>query len=363
MSYMKNLIKSMGNKTASKIADSDFCTIKNFYDTGVYIINGLLGGSFFKGLPSGVGAGFAGIYGCGKTYVLLKTASEFLKQTKKDGGIVFIFESEGAYDRDRVIALVGEDVADRLVVIQIKTIEQFKTQIFKLLNEIEKQGNTKPIFLGLDSLGMLATESDLENAEKGKNVRNMQKQQLIKSMFTIISGIIKSLDIPLFMTNHVYEKIGSYVPGNEISGGNGFKFACRNIVEMIKRKEKNDKSIHIGTGVTAISRKGLYVKEDFCKVKFAINFRGGIGRYSGLFDYILDNDIAKKINRGPKGMTLVFEDFGGYEITKEDRKIKTLGEIFHEEFLHYLDDDFQKRLCTGNIIEDAVDKEKLEDQE
>ena len=357
MSYVNNLIKSLGNKTAAKITESDFCEIKKFYDTGVYILNGILGGSFFKGIPSGVVSGFAGRQGSGKTYVLLKAASEFLKHNKD--GLVFIFESEGAYDKERVIRLVGKEESERLIVIQVRTIEKFKTQIFNLLNQIEKEGNLVPILLGLDSLGMLASESDLENAEKGKNVRNMQKQQIIKSLFTIISEPLKKLDIPLLMTNHVYTAIGSYVPSDEISGGMGFKFACRNIVEMKKRKEKDDNKNHIGTGITAIVKKGMYVAEDYTKLKFAINFKGGISRYSGLYDFILDWNIAKEVNKGSLGKTLVFPDFNNYEISKADRKNKKLGEIFYPEFLQYLDRKFQELFYTNSDsnVEEEINSE------
>ena len=356
MSYVKNLIKSLGNNTASKITESDFCEIKNFYDTGVYILNGIFGGSFFKGIPSGVVSGLAGRQGSGKTYALLKAASMFLRANKD--ALCFIFESEGSYDKERVIKLVGEDVADRLIVIQVRTIEKFKTQIFNLLKQIEKDGNPVPVLLGLDSLGMLASEVDLEYAAKGENKRNMQKQQIIKSLFTIISEPLKKMDIPLIMTNHVYTAIGSYAGGDEISGGMGFKFACRNIIEMKKRKEKDDNKNHIGTGVTAIVKKGMYVAEDFTKVKFAINFKGGISKYSGLYDFILDNNIAKEVNKGSLGKTLIFEDFDNYEITKADRKNKTMAEIFHPEFLKYLDKKFQELFYTNS---DSDVNEKVEE--
>jgi RecA/RadA recombinase len=359
MSYVNDLIKSIGNKTAASITKSEFCTIKNFYDSGSYIINGLLGGSFYKGIPSGVVSGWAGIQGSGKTYVLLKSVSEFLRNNKDR--LVFVFESEGSYDKDRVVGLIGADVADRLIVIQVRTVEEFKIQIFKLLEGIEKAGNNRPVMIGLDSLGMLACQSDLDNAAKGKNTRSMQKQRIIKEIFTIISKPLKLMDIPLMMTNHVYTKIGSYVGGMEISGGMGFKFACRNIIEMLKRREK-DGDKHIGTGITAIARKGLYVAEDKTKVKFAINFRGGISRYSGLYDFAIDNEICRKVSHGNQGTSYVFDELN-LEITKADRRKKTAYDIFEPELLGYLNQKFMEEFVTtgegGDTDETKEEKKTL----
>jgi hypothetical protein len=43
-------------------------------------------------------------------------------------------------------------------------------------------------------------------------------------------------NIPLIVTNHTYDVIGSYVPTKEMGGGSGLKYAASTIIYLKKRK-------------------------------------------------------------------------------------------------------------------------------
>ena len=78
----------------------------------------------------------------------------------------------------------------------------------------------------LDSLGMLSTEKEINDALADKQVRDMTKSQLVKGAFRMLTLKLGQANIPLIVTNHTYDVIGSYVPTKEMGGGSGLKYAC-----------------------------------------------------------------------------------------------------------------------------------------
>ena len=70
----------------------------------------------------------------------------------------------------------------------------------------------------LDSLGMLSTEKEITDALNDKQVRDMTKSQLVKGAFRMLTLKLGQANIPLIVTNHTYDVIGSYVPTKEMGG-------------------------------------------------------------------------------------------------------------------------------------------------
>ncbi len=51
--FLKTIIKEVGNEYASIVSDGvEAGDVSSFIDTGAYILNGLLSGSLYGGLPS-----------------------------------------------------------------------------------------------------------------------------------------------------------------------------------------------------------------------------------------------------------------------------------------------------------------------
>ena len=82
----------------------------------------------------------------------------------------------------------------------------------------------------LDSLGMLSTEKEITDALNDKQVRDMTKSQLVKGAFRMLTLKLGQANIPLIVTNHTYDVIGSYVPTKEMGGGSGLKYAASTII-------------------------------------------------------------------------------------------------------------------------------------
>ena len=120
------------------------------------------------------------------------------------------------------------------------TIEEFRSKALRAVDIYLKteEGNRKPCMFVLDSLGMLSTEKEIRDALDDKQVRDMTKSQLVKGAFRMLTLKLGQANIPLIVTNHTYDVIGSYVPTKEMGGGSGLKYAASTIIYLSKAKEK-----------------------------------------------------------------------------------------------------------------------------
>ena len=142
---------------------------------------------------------------------------------------------------------------ERLVVVNVVTIEEFRSKALRAVDIYLKteEENRKPCMFVLDSLGMLSTEKEITDALNDKQVRDMTKSQLVKGAFRMLTLKLGQANIPLIVTNHTYDVIGSYVPTKEMGGGSGLKYAklLRSFISAKKRKK--DKTEVVGNIIKA----------------------------------------------------------------------------------------------------------------
>jgi hypothetical protein len=107
-----------------------------------------------------------------------------------------------------------------LVVVNVVTIEEFRGKALKAVDLYLKsdEESRKPCMFVLDSLGMLSTEKEINDALNDKQVRDMTKSQLVKGAFRMLTLKLGQANIPLIVTNHTYDVIGAYVPTKEMGG-------------------------------------------------------------------------------------------------------------------------------------------------
>ena len=90
-------------------------------------------------------------------------------------------------------------------------------------------------------------------------------------------------NIPLIVTNHTYDVIGSYVPTKEMGGGRGLKYAASTIIYLTKKKEKDGKDV-IGNIIKAKTHKSRLSKENKeVEIRLYYDDRG-LDKYYGLLD-------------------------------------------------------------------------------
>ena len=176
--FLKDIIKTTGNEYAALVSDGvEAGDVENFIDTGSYVFNALLSGSVYGGLPANKITALAGESATGKTYFLMGIVKNFL-DANPDSGVVY-FESESAITKQMVVDR-GID-PDRMVIVPVTTVQEFRTQAIKVLDRYMEQDVDirRPLFLCLDSLGMLSTTKEVEDTTEGKETRDMTRAQVL----------------------------------------------------------------------------------------------------------------------------------------------------------------------------------------
>ena len=335
--YLKSLIGKINNPDAKLVSEGlEGSDVTGFIDTGSYVLNALLSGSIYGGLPNNKISCLAGDPATGKTFYAIGIASQFLRDHKD--GIVIYFDTEQAVTSDMFIER-GID-PERIAVVPVATIEEFKTQSLKIVNDILEQPeeDRKPIFMVLDSLGMLSTEKEMNDSAEGKNVRDMTKAQQTKATFRVLTLKLGKAKIPMLLTNHTYQVIGAYVPTKELGGGIGLKYAASTILTLSKSKDKTEDGV-VGNFIKCTNYKNRFVKEN-TQVETRLNYTTGLSRYYGLTDLALKYNIFKKVSTRielPDG-TKVFEK----NIDEDPEK------YFTKDILDKIDANVQKDFKYGS---------------
>ena len=293
MDFLKQIIKETGNEFASIVDEGvEAGDVASFIDTGSYIFNGLISGSIHGGLPGNKITAIAGESATGKTFFVLGMVKSFL-DNNPDANVVY-FESESALTKDLVESR-GID-SKRIAIMPVTTVQEFRTQSLRVLDSYLElnEADRKPLFLVLDSLGMLSTTKEIEDTADGKETRDMTRSQVVKAAFRVLTLKLGKAKVPLVITNHTYDVIGSMFPQKEMGGGSGLKYAASTIVYLSKKKEKDGTDI-VGNIIHCKTHKSRLSKENMM-VDTRLRYDTGLDRHYGLLDLALKHGIFKQIS-------------------------------------------------------------------
>jgi len=279
MDFLKDIVKEIGDDFTKLAADID--ETETYVDTGSFIFNALVSGSIRGGVSGNKITAIAGESSTGKTFFSLAVVKNFL-DSNPDGYCLY-FDTEAAVNKS-LLASRGIDLS-RLVVINVVTIEQFRQKALQAVDIYQKkpEEDRKPCMFVLDSLGMLSTEKEIRDALDDKQVRDMTKSQLVKGAFRMLTLKLGQAKIPLIVTNHTYDVIGSYVPTKEMGGGSGLKYAASTIIYLSKKKEKDGTEV-IGNLIKAKTAKSRLSKENKDVTVRLYYDERGLDRYFGLLE-------------------------------------------------------------------------------
>jgi len=291
--FLKNIIKEVGNEYASIVYDGvEAGDVDSFIDTGSYILNALLSGSLHGGLASNKITALAGESATGKTYFLMGIVKNFLD--KDPNASVMYFESESAITKQMVVDR-GID-SKRMAIMPVTTVQEFRTQTLKTLDSylIQNEADRKPLFLCLDSLGMLSTTKEVEDTAEGKETRDMTRAQVLKAAFRVLTLKLGRAKVPMVVTNHTYDVIGSMFPQKEMGGGQGLKYAASSIIYLSRRKEKVGTEV-VGSIIHCKNHKSRLTVENKI-VDVRLTYDKGLDRYYGLLELAEKYKIFKKVS-------------------------------------------------------------------
>ena len=334
--FFRNLVDDMKDEDTTIMGDGKGAAeYGGTIDSGSYMLNAVLSGSIFGGIPNNKITAFAGESATGKTFFVLGVAKQFL-QDNPDGGIVY-YDTEAAVAK-QMMEERGVDTT-RVIISQPDTIQKFRTHAMKTIDMYEKSPDRPPMLFILDSLGLLSTEKEVADTTEGKDVRDMTKSQLIKGAFRVLTLKLAKIGVPMIVTNHVYEVIGSYMPMKEMGGGSGLKYAASTIAYLSKKKVRD------GTEITGIIIKAKMFKSRLAKenaeAEVLLSYTGGLDRHYGLLEFGEKHGIFKKSgNRYEMGESKLY----GKQILKDPEK------YFTEEVLKQIDEACKTEFSYGTTI-------------
>ena len=334
--FLKDIIKETGNEYASLVADGvEAGDNDTFIDTGSHIFNALLSGSIYGGLPSNKITAIAGESATGKTFFLMGMVKNFL-DANPESGVVY-FESESAITKQMVIDR-GID-PNRMIIMPVTTVQEFRTQALKVLDRYMQQDVDvrRPMFVCLDSLGMLSTTKEVEDTADGKETRDMTRAQVLKAAFRVLTLKLAKAKVPMVVTNHTYDVVGSMFPTKEMGGGSGLKYAASSIVYLSKKKEKDGTEV-IGNIVHCKNHKSR-ITVDNKMVDVRLTYNKGLDKYYGLLDLALKYDIFKSVS------TRIELPDGTKQYAKTINNDPT--KFFTEDIMKQLDDCADKEFRYG----------------
>ena len=352
MDFLKDIAKTAGNEYAALVSDGvEAGDVDSFIDTGSYVFNALLSGSIYGGLPSNKITALAGESATGKTFFLMGMVKNFLDANPKAG--VLYFESESAITKQMVIDR-GIDPS-RMVILPVTTVQEFRTQAIKVLDKYleQNEADRAPMMLCLDSLGMLSTTKEVEDTSDGKETRDMTRAQVLKAAFRVLTLKLGKAKVPMVVTNHTYDVVGSMFPTKEMGGGSGLKYAASSIIYLSKKKDKDGTEV-VGNIIHCKNQKSRLTIENKM-VDVRLNYERGLDRYYGLLELALKAGIFKNVSTRielPDG-TKTF----GKTINNDPTKFYT------DDVMRQLDEFAQQEFKYGNPVNDDEEVDAVQQSE
>ena len=166
--------------------------------------------------------------------------------------------------------------------------------------------------------------------------------------------MLAKVNIPLIVTNHVYDQIGVMFPTKIMGGGSAMQYAASSIVFLSKRKEKEGTEV-IGNIIHCKMQKSRLTKENKM-VDVLLSYKDGLNRYYGLVELGEKYGIFKKVS------TRIELPTGEKVFVKA--MLRDPEKYFTKEVLDRLDAVASKEFLYGNTdpIEELEEEENVESE-
>ena len=336
------------NPEAKFLSESALSTVNEWVDTGCMVLNAIISGSLYGGVPVGRITGFSGPSAAGKTYIINK----ILANAQKKGMIPVIFDTEAAIDASSTTG-VGLD-SDKVKYVPVQTVEDCRNQISTFLDSVMEAKMRGKFIISIDSLGNLASQKELDDTEKGKTAMDMgTRAKGLKSMMRLLTFKAAQAGVTILFSNHTYDDPSAMFPTlvKAQSGGKGPVYLASVLVQLAKRDEKHDKTNDddeilpeankvSGTTLRALTVKNRFVPP-FLECEAYLNFKKGLDKYSGLKEMAVNHGVIEQTGSTfllPSGKEDVpGQKLGYYKNWKSD------VELWEKTILPRLEDKLKKQ--------------------
>jgi RecA/RadA recombinase len=353
------------NPEASFLDNNTLSNVSSFIDTGSMALNGIIGGSLYKGIPSGRIIGFSGPTSCGKTYIINK----ILANAQKAGRYVVIFDTENAVDAQSATNM-GMDPS-KVKYCPVETVEQCRNQVSQFLDTVIEKKLKGQFIISIDSLGNLVSTKEMADVTAGKEAMDMgARAKGLKSMLRVLTHKAAKADVPIVFSNHIYTNPTEMFPGvvKQQSGGSGPLYMSSVLVQMAVKnertngsnqsKEASDEIIPMAKDVNGVTLRALTIKNrivpPFLETEMYLNFKNGLAKYSGLLEMALGYGVVVQ-----SGATYALADgtkLGYYKSWRTDEQVWS-------KILPGIEKCLQEQLKYRQESVDPTDSEELELEE
>jgi RecA/RadA recombinase len=286
------------NPEATFLSKSALSTVNEWHDTGCMVLNAIISGSLYGGVPKGRITGFSGPSQTGKTFIINK----ILAHAQKNGMVPVIFDTEAAIDENCTRG-VGLN-PDTVKYVPVQTVEECRNQISTFLDSVKSASMEGKFIISIDSLGNLASQKEIDDAEKGKSATDMGlRAKSLKSMMRLLTFKAASAGVTILFSNHTYDDPSALFPSlvKHQSGGKGPVYLASVLVQLAKRDEKQDKADESDEMIPEANRysgstlRALIVKNrfipPFLEGEMYLNYKKGLDKYSGLKEMAVNHGV------------------------------------------------------------------------
>lgn len=326
-----------------------------YISTGSLALNGILSGNVYKGVPDNTIVALVGQSNCGKSFIL----AHMVREAIRSGFEVLLFDSERAV-RPEFYTSIGCD-PDNIFRIPVGSVSSLKKKAFEYINEFYKRaGHNDKLFIGVDSIGNLATIKEMADLEKGKDVADQGSSAKDKnSAFRVLSALATEYDFPLVFTNHTYAPIGDlFAQRDKISGGAKAIYNSHIILyfERLVNKEEVEnalgkkKKTQVGIRIKTTTLKNREYPEEKT-VTLDLRYDSGMNPLSGLLEFGIRAGVLENKPRGyfvtATGKTVFEKNLYTPEVFNEDALAKInewLGQNGYSSLSDIFSDDVARSL-------------------
>ena len=337
--------------------NSKFGKITEYIPTKSCIINIALSTEFDKGVPVGKSIMLAGPTSSGKTQIALST----IKKAQEMGYTIVYWDAEFAAE-ESIFKSIEAELED-IIHMPMAELELIKTAFMKMDKEIEEGDKVLHIF---DSMGAWITNKTIEDAEAGKEVKDMSIPGSKKGLMTLINQACGKKHMGAIIINHSYVNIGGFGAATTISGGGALYMPSVILEFLTKARWKDNSGQQIGNIFSFVIKKSRLSRES-SKESFAMSNDNGISKYFGLLDYAIEGKYLLETKHGRSAaFQLAFE----VEANGVDKATKYLannlvqlyesedvfGQLFEKtDFKEYLKNKFSYGVVQNKIKPEDFD--------
>ena len=343
------------NPYASFLNDSELSNVDGWLDTGSMVLNGIVSGSLFGGIPKNRMTLLAGPSMTGKSFILQK----ILANAQKEGLIPVIFDSENAIDKDGAAAL-GLDVS-KVKYVPVFSIEECRNTIYDFLMKVKEKGQEGKFIIAIDSLGNM--ESQLQIGRMTKNNVSADMGSRAKAMKTLLrtcTQLSRLTKTTILATNHIYEDPSAMFPTlvKAMPGGTAAVYLPSVTIQLARKPVKEDKNTdgklaalqknYSGVILRALTVKNRFIKQ-YLQGEMYLSFERGLNKYYGLLDLAVG--LGAVIQSGATYQLPGGTKLGYYSKWKDDT------ELWDNTIVPVIEEKIKSEWKYGNKVADDVPEE------